>query len=305
MTRALRAGLVCALVGAALSVATPAHAANGKLLFLRAGDLYTVNPNGSGLLRLTTTGNNSYGAFSPDGSRVAFTRAGDIWTMTATGGNPRRVTSHAAMEWAPTWSPDGKWLAFISNRADPYANDFSDIFKLRSTAPYGNAMAVTNSKATATNQGCDYFRYDDVSWHPSNAARLLATRQCGYIAGPDDFLVSELDSATGAVVRRGVLGRNGDWSPTAVGFAYTYDDCVYDGGNFSVRTHRWTGGSTTVTPCNDSGTLPDTRDPVWSPDGTTIGYYNAYKNAIWLASPSGANKRHFLANAFPNDWAPA
>ena len=55
-------------------------------------------------------------AISPDRSEIAFVSGGDIWTVPATGGEARLLVAHSANESRPLYSPDGKKLAFISNR---------------------------------------------------------------------------------------------------------------------------------------------------------------------------------------------
>src|SRR5579862_7368698 len=66
---------------------------------------------------------------SPDGSRAAYSvwsidreaneyRAA-IWVAALDGsGEPRRFTSGERRDGTPCWSPDGRWLAFTSNRGD-------------------------------------------------------------------------------------------------------------------------------------------------------------------------------------------
>ncbi|MCB0495986.1 MAG: PD40 domain-containing protein [Cyclobacteriaceae bacterium] len=55
-------------------------------------------------------------AVSPDGKTLAFVYQGDIWTMPLAGGSARRLTIHQAYDASPVWSPDGKQIAFSSDR---------------------------------------------------------------------------------------------------------------------------------------------------------------------------------------------
>ncbi|NOT60866.1 MAG: peptidase S41, partial [Acidobacteria bacterium] len=55
-------------------------------------------------------------ALSHDRAEIAFVSGGDIWTAPLAGGEARLLVSHAATEARPLYSPDGKQLAFISER---------------------------------------------------------------------------------------------------------------------------------------------------------------------------------------------
>jgi Tol biopolymer transport system component/C-terminal processing protease CtpA/Prc len=57
-----------------------------------------------------------YPALSPDGSQVAFAYKGDIYIVPVTGGTARQLTMHEARDYMPVWSPDGKSIAFASDR---------------------------------------------------------------------------------------------------------------------------------------------------------------------------------------------
>src|SRR5438046_2897292 len=80
---------------------------------------------------------------SPDGTRLAYTvQAGglhDIWVLTM-GEKPttQPFLNSAASEYSPTFSPDGRWLAYTSNesgRAEVYVQKY----------PQGERFAVSTS----------------------------------------------------------------------------------------------------------------------------------------------------------------
>ena len=86
-------------------------------------------PRGAAQIRL---------ARQPDyhAGRIAFTYLGDIWTASETGADPDRITDHRGHDMSPKFSPDGKWIAFASNR---YGNN--DVFIVPSVG--GTAKRLT------------------------------------------------------------------------------------------------------------------------------------------------------------------
>ena len=55
-------------------------------------------------------------SLSPSGRRIAIHVHGEIYSVATDRGKVQRMTDSAAHDDAPNWSPDGKWIAMISDR---------------------------------------------------------------------------------------------------------------------------------------------------------------------------------------------
>ena len=66
-----------------------------------------------------------YPAISPDGEQIVFSYKGDLYLVSSKGGEAKQLTMHEAHDYTPVWAPDGKSIAFASNRFGNF-----DIFTL-------------------------------------------------------------------------------------------------------------------------------------------------------------------------------
>ncbi len=83
------------------------------------------------------------GAQAAPGDVLAFVRDGDIWTMNADGTNEVNLTNHPAIDEHPDWSPDGTQIAFISNRDDVPGNGDGNLEIFVMNADGSNVRQVT------------------------------------------------------------------------------------------------------------------------------------------------------------------
>ncbi len=102
----------------------PTWAPNGRqLAFISdrggAPHVYVMDSEGTSVRQLTAGGFHTQPRWSPKGDTLVYTaRQGthDIWLVNVDGSNPRRLTAGPGDSQGATWAPNGRHLAFQSNR---------------------------------------------------------------------------------------------------------------------------------------------------------------------------------------------
>lgn len=200
---------------------------------------------------------------SPQGDRIAFTYRGDIYTVPTTGGQAQRLTATGTYESVPVWSPDGKKIAFATDR---YGGQ--DIMIM--SAEGGSAKRLTTNSAIekpmAFTPDGKYVVYAAAIQDPSSSvlfpsAKLTEVYKVGIEGGrPVQILANAaemIDYFPGSqnFVYQDVKGSENEWRKHHTS-SVTRDIWLY---NASKGTHT-----------NLTAHAGEDRNPIVSPDGSTI-----------------------------------
>jgi Tol biopolymer transport system component len=218
------------------------------------------------------------------GGVIAFVSNWDLYLMNADGSDLRRLTTHRSRDAWPTWSPDGKQIAFMSER-----NGRWNVYVMDVDRGESSVRRLTPSNMTW-----------EPAWSPDGTWIAFGSPRGN---NSDIYLLDA--SAADSTARRLTDHRNVDgypcWSPDSAQIAFVSDR----DGNWEIYVMNVDGSDVRRLTDHDA----DDWDPDWSPDGTRIAFASRRDGnmEIYIAQADGSDLRRLTdhpADDLNPSWSP-
>jgi len=203
----------------------------------------------------------------------------NIWVMRGDGSDPQRLTNDPADDMAPTWSADGRYIAFVSDRE-------------------GNKEIYT-MKVDGTQQ-INLTHHPSEDWTPAWSPDGSSIAFASYRDGNWEIYVMDADGANPRRLTRNNAADYGPcWSPDSRYIAFN-----------SNRAGNW---DIYVIGSDGTGLRRLTEDeatdfaPAWSPDGQSIAF-ESYRDGdmeIYIMAADGSGQRNISNDHYSNEHGPA
>ncbi|MBW4438314.1 MAG: PD40 domain-containing protein [Pleurocapsa minor GSE-CHR-MK-17-07R] len=206
----------------------------------------------------------------------------EIYTINLDGSCIQNLTSNPFDDLAPSWSPNGQILAFISTRSNPQGDVYIRTGEID--------IRVTNNGAT---------NIAPIAWSPDS--RYFAFVSTQNHAQGDIFIYDVLNNSLSNITN----DANPDFSPN---WSSHGSEIVFVSGNSSASLMPYVFNFTT----GERSRLLDSEEatwfPAWSPSGNYIGYFTiSSSDGIYLFDTATANIEQLLVESSaspPMSWSP-
>jgi tricorn protease len=225
-------------------------------------------------------------ALSPDGKTIVFAYHGELWKVPSAGGLAVPITRHPAKDREPRFSPDGKQIAFVSDREGN-----SQIFVM--PAEGGSARQVTHHTGGSS----------IADWYPDGKSLLTSAARDHFWRKPERFFKVSVENRSAETPLFDDYGTQGSLSPDGTKLLFVREGTQWwrKGYKGSQSPQIWLYDIEKKTFTKLIETPMGAYAPIWKPDGKSFFYVGEHRGAMNLRQRELDGKNDTALTNFDDD----